>query len=95
MSMNLKCNKMELWQTPTHVTYMCMMTSKGVADEFTGKKARRALKIYQQWVSSCHPMQATTSEEEEAMKDGIRTCQEHIQQVEEVMKRKNLVVTYI
>ena len=23
MSMNLKCNKIELYQTPTYITYMC------------------------------------------------------------------------
>jgi hypothetical protein len=29
MSMNLKCKEVELWQTPTHITYMCYSNGDG------------------------------------------------------------------
>jgi hypothetical protein len=72
-----------------------MMTSKGVATEFTGKKAIRALKIYQQWVSAQHPTSSVTQEEYEDMINASKDCKDHIRQVDEVMKWKNLVVSYI
>ena len=51
MSMNLHCNKIDLWQTPTHITYMCMINNDGKIEyELTGKKALRALYIYIEWV---------------------------------------------
>ena len=28
MSMNLGCKEIELWQTPTHITYMCLSIQK-------------------------------------------------------------------
>lgn len=51
MSMNLHCNQIELRQTPTQITYMCMVQPDGsVSSELTGKKAKHALHIYSEWV---------------------------------------------
>lgn len=50
MSMNLHCNKMQLWQTPTWVTYMCLITDKGFKPEVKGKQARAAANRYMEWV---------------------------------------------
>ena len=44
MSMNLYCKQMDLWQTPTHITYMCYSNGDG---GWKGIKYR-----YEQWVES-------------------------------------------
>lgn len=51
MSINLYCNKKDLWQTPSQITDMCMTQADGtIAFELTGKKAKHALYIYRSWV---------------------------------------------
>ena len=51
MSMNLHCNRIELQQTPTHITYMCMVQPNGqISPVVTGQKAKHALQIYIQWL---------------------------------------------
>lgn len=42
--MNLHCEEMELWQTPTHITYMCYSNQDG---GWRGIKYR-----YVEWVKS-------------------------------------------
>ena len=50
MSMNLHCNMIELNQTPTYITYMCMMDDTGtIGYKYTGKKALAALLRYKEW----------------------------------------------
>ena len=53
MSMNLYCNiddkQVDLVQTPTHITYMCLTESDGIHYQVTGKKAVRALRCYLEW----------------------------------------------
>lgn len=44
MSMNLKCKEIELWQTPTHIAYMCYSNKDGGWEGI--------LYRYIQWVSS-------------------------------------------
>lgn len=56
MSMNLHCKlngeKISLWQTPTHITYMCLYGKQFRRGEaVTGKTARRALELYRLWGS--------------------------------------------
>ncbi len=54
MSMNLhiKVNgkDLELFQTPTQITEMCMCTEDGVVFELNGKKAKRAIECYVAYV---------------------------------------------
>lgn len=55
MSMNLHLQvdgyKIDLWQTPTRITNMCLVDENfRVASEVKGKKAKRAIAIYLTWV---------------------------------------------
>ena len=56
MSMNLFMKKdktaIDLWQTPTHITHMCLMSDTSIEAEVTGKKAVRAMRCYMEWVRS-------------------------------------------
>ena len=57
MSMNLHITangeELYVYQTPTHITYMCMMSEDGtIADELKGEKARRAIAGYILWFKS-------------------------------------------
>lgn len=51
MSMNLYCSGLSLQQTPTQITYMCLVQSDGsVPSKVNGEKAIHALQIYKQWL---------------------------------------------
>ena len=50
MSLNLFCDGLDLWQTPTDVTLMCLMTKDGPQWALRGGAAVRALKCYMEWV---------------------------------------------
>ena len=55
MSMNLHAScdnkSLDLWQTPTYITYMCCVNDKGqVISELKGKRAIGALRSYIEWV---------------------------------------------
>lgn len=57
MSMNLHAESrgkaIELWQTPTWVTYMALVDCDGnVRSSVKGKEARRAIFIYLEWAKS-------------------------------------------
>lgn len=55
MSMNLYAEYgsevIELWQTPTHISYMCCMDQHGRVVEMRGRNAKRALYVYIAWIS--------------------------------------------
>jgi hypothetical protein len=55
--MNLHCRlngrEIDLWQTPTHITYMCLYGKQfRRGEDVTGKAARRALELYRLWGSA-------------------------------------------
>ena len=56
MSMNLYIEfegvEQEVYQTPTHITNMCLMTHAGFDWSVTGNNAKRAVRCYMQWVAS-------------------------------------------
>jgi len=52
LSVNFDCVKQSLYPTPVHITFMCLMTSKGVLSVVSGKKAVRAMRCYLQYCSS-------------------------------------------
>ena len=56
MSMNLavSCDgiDLKLWQTPTYITRMCLMTENGYRSRVKGNNAMRAVFCYLQWVSN-------------------------------------------
>lgn len=55
MSMNLVITangkKIKIWQTPTEITYLCLMTDAGIKSKVEGNDAKRALLCYITWVS--------------------------------------------
>jgi hypothetical protein len=63
----------DLWQTPTYITEMCLMTSKGVKSSMTGKHARRAMNIYFNW---CRYSVRTNN---------IMSAVEHIKEIEPLL----------
>lgn len=50
MSMNLHAKTcsgtIDLWQTPTYITRMCLMSASGQKNRVKGKRATRALRCY-------------------------------------------------
>lgn len=88
MSMNLKCNQIELWQTPTHISYMCMITdSNGGLFSCTlrGKKAAIALSRYKQWVKTyCEG--SYTDSEKDLYESKRSSMLEHIKKIDNVIK---------
>lgn len=80
MSMNLHWDKLELCQTPTWVTNMCMIDSNEPDKRFlvrTGIEARRALYCYLIWCSSTGPKIASTDEEYRQMSEFRDAYEEH------------------
>ena len=50
MSMNLHCEGLDLWQTPTHITYMCMSVNPKTGESDGGMEGVR--RRYITWVRS-------------------------------------------
>jgi hypothetical protein len=73
MSMNLNLRvdgvNVDLWQTPTYITYMCLMTSKGQKAKLEGKKAVRAIFMYFEW---CKSIQGGSMNTKNHMRDVLR-----------------------
>lgn len=94
MSMNLHCNQLDLRQTPTWVTNVCMMTDKGPASNVTGKEAHRALLCYIEWIKSLGRTQWTSKEEKEVREEQAY-MNEHIAEVKRTFKSKSLRVSIL
>lgn len=74
MSMNLHCDEMELYQTPTKVTYECIQSED---DSWEVIRDR-----YIAWVRSQYEkMPRTTQEEEFDYKDKKEWCEDHISEL--------------
>jgi hypothetical protein len=60
MSINLHIaidgEEIDIYQTPSYITYMCMMTQDGWTMRLKGKQAQRAVRSYLAWVSHAHPL---------------------------------------
>lgn len=95
MSINLHCNKVKLWQTPTYITYMCLMTPKG-ADYATGAEAVRALKCYVEWAGSLLPHSAyrSGSEEEQENNEFRELLTEHIAEINSAIEQQETLEVY-
>ena len=95
MSMNLyaRVNKqrIELWQTPTSITYMCMMDTDGVHSEFTGAKAKRALRCYLEWVMSTLN---GVWDDPKAYERAKATTMAHAKEIKDVLAAKCKLETY-
>ena len=85
MSMNLNCNLIELWQTPTHITYMCMMDDTGkLGYKYTGKKALAALLRYKEWYENRMIKIFEYEQECGASEQELKETQEH----HEILKKE-------
>lgn len=72
MSMNLHCEEVELWQTPTHISYMCYSNNNG--------GWRGILYRYEQWVQSL--LNGVFTEDELERRDELKeSIKEHIKEL--------------
>lgn len=98
MSMNLYIKidnkELSLYQTPTHITYICLMGTDGeIKSSLTGKAALRAVSCYCLWVESLFGGQYTS---EEAAKEHKKNIQEHIKSVKSAcFSAKRLKIYYV
>jgi hypothetical protein len=74
MSMNLTCAEVELWQTPTYITYMCYSNEDG---GWQGIKYR-----YIQWVKSLTNGVYNTKAEIKQRNDLQNRIQDHIKELD-------------
>lgn len=90
MSMNLhartKKEVINLWQTPTQISYTILPSS---IEEATGKKAQEALERYLEWVGYSYTGQFLSHEDKKILMQEVK---EHIQYVNRFMKNRTLTV---
>lgn len=88
MSMNLhartKKETIDLWQTPTQISYTILPRS---IEEATGKKAQEALERYLEWVRYSRLEPPRTYRDEKIL---MGMVEEHIQYVSRFMKNRTL-----
>ena len=90
MSMNLNCNLVDLLQTPTSVTKMCVATPDGYTmEDLTGYEAQRALQAYISWVQGRLDGLWNSTEELEAEEVFVK---EHVDKVKSVLGDPSLIV---
>ncbi len=97
MSMNLVAfvgkEEVNLYQTPTHITYMCLMNKDGLIEhELTGDEAKRALFLYLEWVKSTNN---GVWEDEEALESARQRLGFHVSSIMEIINEEALVVSVI
>lgn len=80
MNLHARAGKetIDLWQTPTSITRMCLMSSKGIRVTAKGKAARRALRIYLEWVRGTLDGAWTSTEALEDMKESVQWHTEYV-----------------
>lgn len=97
MNMNLTCSAIDLWRTPVHITYMCLMGSNGLIDQATGDDAVRALRCYCEWVNSTGIQSASTKEEAALLNERNMDVLRHIFEVRAIIAKppKDLNVSFV
>ena len=85
MSMNLTCNILELWQTPTWFTYAVMEADDPVT----------RLLMYKWWVTDQNIKVIKTSADAEFHDYRQKEIYDHIDQIREALKDPHLKVDYI
>jgi hypothetical protein len=87
---------MDLRQTPSYVTYMCLMSGDGVRHEVTGKAAVRALRCYLEWVGSMYPYPvARTEAERRANADHVGWVNAHRKRIDEICEKPKTLKVYM
>lgn len=87
MSMNLHCEEMDLWQTPTYITWMCFSNNDG------GWKG--ILYRYTQWVNSSNNGISNTKEDEKRVRSNIEASKEHIKKLNKIAKKNKTLNFYV
>jgi hypothetical protein len=90
MSTNLhartKKEVIDLWQTPTQISYTILPSS---IEEATGKKAQEALERYLEWVHYHWTGELLCYEDEKIL---MKEVEEHTKYVNQFMKNRTLTV---
>lgn len=96
MSMNLyakcKSGEIELWQTPTQITYMILVDGDGVVRSAKGYRAKRALHSYIRWVEGS--MDGAWKSEKE-LNDYREIVKSHVEYVKSFLDKAGLKVYYL
>ena len=95
MNLHLKINGQEydLWQTPTSITYMCMVNDEGKYEfGLEGQKAKRSLQIYKVWVESSRNGVWTDDAAYEFQKDRVKY---HLKPIIKALKEDEEIELYI
>lgn len=80
---------LDLWQTPTRITYTLCVDENGPAERLTGKNARRALQAYYQWVK--YSTNGSWSSKEE-LETAIENVREHLEYIRPYLNSKKIEV---
>lgn len=96
MSENLyaetKNGEIELWKTPTQITYMCLVNVNGEIVEKKNKQAQLALQIYLQWVKESINGIYSSQEQIDNRKQAIES---HIQYIKRFLNEPSLKVYFL
>lgn len=65
--MNLQCNEVDLWQTPTWITRIALYNANGKI-----RKPKETLFIYKEWVKNHLNGVWNNQEEYESLRDSVR-----------------------
>lgn len=100
MSMNLgaTCNDgraIELYQTPTYITRMILVSSDGPVASLKGKKARRALHSYIEWVLEEGSQVFDSDEEYSEYLERANIRREHARDIEKFLDCPDLEVYWL
>lgn len=87
MSMNLKCKEVELLQTPTHITKMCLFRANGQKDSWPNVLYRYTL-----WFNSLYSVMQGTKEEI-AAEDATRVA--HLKMLDKAVKKHKRLHFYM
>jgi hypothetical protein len=70
-SVHIKVDGEEIpvYQTPSHITYMCLMTPSGWVSRPRGKQAKRTVRAYLAWAEYTYP-----EHKQEQLWDAITSC---------------------
>ena len=90
MSMKLHCDFVELWQTPTSITKMCLFDGSILYYPILRKKeARRALSLYKIWASGT--IDGAWSDEGE-LSEAREALRLHLDEVDQAILKRGLEV---
>ena len=96
MSMNLHAScagkPIELYQTPTYITRMILVSSNGPVACLKGKQARRALHSYFAWLLYPKSQVFGSDKEYEEFKNMLEVRKNHVKEVQKFLESPDLEV---